>query len=87
MQTTEATPNAPTVVPDPAPMSPPARPAQDDSPTPDTESRDHQSPASADEDSSTPITPPRPPPDPVPRPRRVTQPPKRYEPETGQWVT
>ena len=87
MPTTEATPNAPTVVPDPAPMSPPARPAQDDSPTPDTESRDHPSPASADEDSSTPITPPRPPPDPAPRPRRVTQPPKRYEPETGQWVT
>ena len=87
MPTTDATPNAPTVVPDPAPMSPPAGPAQDDSPTPDTESRDHPSPASADEDSSTPITPPRPPPDPAPRPRRVTQPPKRYEPETGQWVT
>ena len=58
-----------------------------DSPDPNTQPRDLQLPVSADENTSTPITPPHPPPDPVARPRRVPRPPKRYEPETGQWVT
>ena len=88
-QPTAATPNNPNVVQAPAPLSPltPARPTQVDSPNLDAQSRDLQLPTSPDEDSSMPPTPPPLPPEPVPRPRRISRPPKRYEPETGKWVT
>lgn len=85
-RTTEAKLNVPTAVPDQAPMSPLA-PAQDNSPVPDLQPRDPQLPAAAVDNSPTPITPPQLPPEPATRPRRFTRPPKRYEPETGQWVT
>ena len=79
----------PNVVQAPAPLSPltPARPTQVNSPNLDAQSRDLQLPTSPDEDSSMPPTPPPLPPEPVPRPRRISRPPKRYEPETGKWVT
>ena len=66
----------PNVVQAPAPLSPltPARPTQVNSPNLDAQSRDLQLPTSPDEDSSMPPTPP-------------PLPPKRYEPETGKWVT
>ena len=88
-QPTAATPNNPNVVQAPAPLSPltPARPTQVNSPNLDAQSRDLQLPTSPDEDSSMPPTPPPLPPEPVPRPRRISRPPKRYEPETGKWVT
>ena len=88
-QPTAATPNNPNVVQAPAPLSPltPARPTQDDSPNLDVQSRDLQLPTSPDEDSSMHPMPPPLPPEPVPRPRRISRPPKRYEPETGKWVT
>ena len=86
---TAATPNNPNVVQNPTPLSPltPAGPTQDGSPNLDIQSRDLQLPTSPVEDSSMPTTPPQLPPEPVPRPRHVSRPPKRYEPETGKWVT
>ena len=88
-QPTAATPNNPNMVQAPAPLSPltPARPTQVDSSNLDAQSRDLQLPTSPDEDSSMPPTPPPLPPEPVPRPRRISRPPKRYEPETGKWIT
>ena len=79
----------PNVVPAQAPLSPltPARPTQVNSPNLDAQSRDLQLPTSPDEDSSMLPTPPPLPPEPVPRPRRISRPPKRYETETGKWVT
>ena len=83
---TEAKLNVPTAVLHPAPMSPLAQ-AQDKSPIPDIQSRDPQLPVAAVEDSTMPITPHQLPTEPATRPRRLTRPSKRYEPETGQWVT
>ena len=79
----------PNVVQAPAPLSPltPPRPTQVNSPNLDAQSRDLQLPTSPDEDSSMPPTPPPLPPELVPRPRCISRPPKRYEPETGKWVT
>ena len=83
---TEAKLNVPTAVLHPAPM-PPLTQAQDKSPIPDIQSRDPQLPVAAVEDSTMPITPHQLPTEPATRPRRLTRPSKRYEPETGQWVT